>query len=383
MRIIAHRGNLFGPHTCLENSHEALLLLGSCFDIELDLHANGLYGHDSGENHIPLDVIKEHAHRIWIHAKSSQSLEFALKNTLHCFSHDTDPVVLTSHAYLWRYPNSKEPVTENTIIVMPEREPTLTSLDFETAAGVCTDFPYLFLVCSLSSSFETAWHQGLLLDDVYRSIRNQPDVYFFDQSLMQSHDSRRCLAVYSFLHDYDPQLWNVEQCIKRHFKNQCIYTQTQTKDQNNQGRLHVTWMQMITFDKFSKLKFSDDDNYAQLFGCDKWMRDLLDDAYCILCLFHRVVVFKNTIALLGYTSAQVTAFRTKCRTKFIKNDLFSEPHQQNIVHMTLVRFQQPVNKSQQDIVKILDEIRGLLPIAVKMQKPRLGPASWKMNEFWE
>lgn len=138
MRIIAHRGNTYGPNPQTENKPETIrkaIDLG--FDCEVDVwFSNGSYflGHDCPESEIPYSFLEMYCERLWIHCKHLDSL-VRLKDTFNCFYHDKEIYTLTSRGFIWGNINS--PCHSLAVQVMPEKSDVFSSNCF----GVCTDYP--------------------------------------------------------------------------------------------------------------------------------------------------------------------------------------------------------------------------------------------------
>ncbi len=141
MRIIAHRGNVYGPDPSTENKPATIrkaISLG--FDCEIDVwYINGQYflGHDYPETPVTIDFLIFYSDHLWIHCKHIDSL-VRLKDDFNCFYHDKDIYTLTSRGYIWGNINS--PCHPLAIQVMPERSGTLST----NCYGICTDYPYRY-----------------------------------------------------------------------------------------------------------------------------------------------------------------------------------------------------------------------------------------------
>jgi len=80
LKLISHRGNLFGPELSLENTHsyvEKAIELG--FDVEIDIwyldSTKSFYlGHDKPENEASISWIKNFGNSLWIHCKNNEAL---------------------------------------------------------------------------------------------------------------------------------------------------------------------------------------------------------------------------------------------------------------------------------------------------------------------
>jgi hypothetical protein len=142
MKIIAHRGNLFGPDGKTENKPNTIRsAIEKGFDCEIDVwYVNGVYflGHDYPETSISLEFLETYRDRLWVHCKHLESL-IQLKNEFNCFYHDKDLYTLTSRGYIWGNINS--PCNPNAIQVMPEKSGIFST----ECAGICTDYPFQYL----------------------------------------------------------------------------------------------------------------------------------------------------------------------------------------------------------------------------------------------
>lgn len=141
MKIISHRGNMFGPDKDRENCPEQVLTaLAKGYDVEVDLWAhdqNLFLGHDEGQYPIQKDFLENNAKQLWIHCKNLEALymcEFDIVGVRY-FWHQSDDFALTSDRIFWTYPG--QPLTPNSILVMPEID------DFVNVGpdiyGICSD----------------------------------------------------------------------------------------------------------------------------------------------------------------------------------------------------------------------------------------------------
>jgi hypothetical protein len=141
---ISHRGNITGPNPELENHPNYLLqAINHGFQVEVDVwfvNNQFVLGHDEPQYEVtPQFIMNSH---FWQHAKNIEALLQMLlldRNLINCFYHQTDDVTLTSQGWIWTYPGKY--ITGQSIAVMPE---TVSNWDISHAAGVCTDYPYLF-----------------------------------------------------------------------------------------------------------------------------------------------------------------------------------------------------------------------------------------------
>lgn len=141
LKIISHRGNIYGPDKENENRpSQVLLAIQKGFDVEIDFWSedNRLFlGHDYPQYEIPISFLKENKNSLWIHCKNLNAL-LLLKRFLpdgNFFWHQLDDFTLTSQGYIWTYPG-KETSSESVIVDLTEYP--LASNDL---FGICTDYP--------------------------------------------------------------------------------------------------------------------------------------------------------------------------------------------------------------------------------------------------
>lgn len=142
MFYIAHRGNVHGP--CPERENQVLYIIEAIekgFDVEIDLwRMNGLLylGHDEPQYMCDINFLLHYSCYLWIHCKNLDALTYLLKNhpSLHVFSHDKDPVVLTSKGIPWVYPGAL--LDASCICVMPERF-GFNAEQHGDVLGICSD----------------------------------------------------------------------------------------------------------------------------------------------------------------------------------------------------------------------------------------------------
>ena len=138
MILISHRGNVSGPIPEAENSPEYIndtIRLG--YDVEVDVWVkdNMIYlGHDEPKYYVTKDWLVERFHKLWIHCKNIEAIEFFRNTAAHYFWHQEDTLTLTSNKYIWVYPG-KQPVNKS-IAVMPE----INNDDITKCLGICSDY---------------------------------------------------------------------------------------------------------------------------------------------------------------------------------------------------------------------------------------------------
>jgi hypothetical protein len=139
MKLIAHRGNIYGPNATLENKPQYILeAIKLGYDCEIDvwyINNNFFLGHDEPTYNIEFGFLLSIASKIWVHCKNFEAFDKLIQvKEFNIFWHDTDKYTLTSHQYIWAYPNMQ--TTERCIILMPE----WNNFIFGKGYGICSDY---------------------------------------------------------------------------------------------------------------------------------------------------------------------------------------------------------------------------------------------------
>ncbi len=143
MIYISHRGNINGRIEDSENKPEYIddtIILG--FDVEIDvwyIDSKWWLGHDGPQYEIDFDWMDNRSHKLWIHCKNKQAVEYLIENdyeaaNINWFWHENDTMTLTSFNYVWAYPG-KQPIKKS-IAVMPE----INKDDISKCGGICSDY---------------------------------------------------------------------------------------------------------------------------------------------------------------------------------------------------------------------------------------------------
>lgn len=142
MKLIAHRGLFTGPDGNIENRPDQInLAISEGYDCEIDLWFKDykLYlGHDTPDYEISPNFLKNNKDRLWIHAKNLEALYWLTNTTYNYFWHQSDDFVLTSHGYIWTYPD--KPLTGKSIMLMPEWNTLDINISMLKCFGICSDY---------------------------------------------------------------------------------------------------------------------------------------------------------------------------------------------------------------------------------------------------
>lgn len=142
MIYIAHRGLFAGPDEGIENDPEQIQeALQRGYDCEIDVwyKADGEWwlGHDAPTYNVDYDFIAQDG--LWLHAKNLAALYYLTGTPLNYFWHESDTQTLTSHHYIWTYPD--RPLSKHSIMLLPEwTDPTLMSTKDVDCYGICSDY---------------------------------------------------------------------------------------------------------------------------------------------------------------------------------------------------------------------------------------------------
>jgi hypothetical protein len=143
MRIISHRGNLYGPNPSTENHPDQLLkAIAHGYDVEVDVwYTNDqlFLGHDSPDYLVDIEFIDKISSHAWFHCKNVQALSFFdSRNIQHnYFWHQNDDYALTSKNFIWTFPDLQ--VKDRCVVVMPEVYQKSKDEVLEYW-GICTDY---------------------------------------------------------------------------------------------------------------------------------------------------------------------------------------------------------------------------------------------------
>jgi len=148
MKIIAHRANIGGSDSSVENNPEQIdKCIEQGYDVEIDLRYHKAtdtlwLGHDEPQYQVTRWWMAQRIANLWIHCKDLDTLHDMTVNTsgYNYFWHQEDDYTLTSRRYIWAYPGKS--YTSNTVIVMPEwNKMDWDSLRVTNCYGICTDYP--------------------------------------------------------------------------------------------------------------------------------------------------------------------------------------------------------------------------------------------------
>lgn len=136
MKLISHRGNIEGKEPANENHpYYIQKAINHGFDVEIDVrYDNGWWlGHENPQYQIDLDYLSNP--HFWIHCKNLKALVYLQNTKYNYFWHNVDSYTLTSHGWIWAYPNNPIIAGSHSIAVLPEIHNTETNL----FTGICSD----------------------------------------------------------------------------------------------------------------------------------------------------------------------------------------------------------------------------------------------------
>jgi len=136
VKLISHRGNIFGKEPDRENRVDYILeTLAKGYDVEIDvryIEKKWHIGHDSPIEEIDISFLEKGG--LWVHCKNIEAFSQLYGNpSVNYFWHQKDDVVFTSFGYMWAYPG-KQPIL-NSVAVLPE----IYGDDTSACWGICSD----------------------------------------------------------------------------------------------------------------------------------------------------------------------------------------------------------------------------------------------------
>lgn len=151
MIFIAHRGNIDGKNSKLENSPEYIqTALDAGYHVEIDIwfdKGSWWTGHDRATYPFKFDVTDHTIYHKWFHCKNLDALHEFTKyyklhgNRINFFWHEDDKFALTSQGFIWTYPGYE--LSPQSIAVLPELA-HYHEYDLTHCYGICTDFIKLY-----------------------------------------------------------------------------------------------------------------------------------------------------------------------------------------------------------------------------------------------
>lgn len=148
MKLISHKGNVFGSNAAEENHPDYIdKTIRAGYDCEVDLWKmdEGLFlGHDKPQYKIEYNWLLDRQEDLFIHCKNLDAViymdrcrEVDSSPTFCYFAHENDPFVLTSTGLIW----TANPlyVSNMSILVTHDGQPVP-----ENCLGICSDFVGLY-----------------------------------------------------------------------------------------------------------------------------------------------------------------------------------------------------------------------------------------------
>tara|TARA_R110001592_G_scaffold330577_1_gene612794 strand:- start:4178 stop:4594 length:417 start_codon:yes stop_codon:yes gene_type:complete len=138
MKIISHRGNLYGREVDNENKPEFIMEALRKFEVEVDVwfvNDSWFLGHDKPQYLVDLNFFNQ---RMWLHCKNMEAFsELSKTDGLNYFWHENDKVTITSLGVPWCNLGT---YIDSGITVIFEHKSNLPK-----CLGVCTDYPMDYL----------------------------------------------------------------------------------------------------------------------------------------------------------------------------------------------------------------------------------------------
>jgi hypothetical protein len=144
IKFISHRGNVKGVDPVRENTKKYIdeaIKLG--YDVEIDIRTKDdvLYlGHDTPDERVTLQWLKDRVEFLWIHLKDYKSLmTFCnLDNDFRYFCHQGDDFTLVSNGLVWCHKTNNKMNNKCIIPLLSLKE--VEEYNQNEFYGVCSDF---------------------------------------------------------------------------------------------------------------------------------------------------------------------------------------------------------------------------------------------------
>ena len=207
--------------------------------------------------------------------------------------------------------------------------------------------------------------------------------FVHDANLKEIDDCRRCLAVYVMADASNlvcfATLQKVLYELGQSFSGHVLYRYDESKDMQNalSGGLHWTFLQLIGFDMFNKIDIPPDyKNVVQMLIADQLRQFEIR--------FTSIVATPNNLFLVGYPTSDCNSARDEIRQRLRLLGLpLYEPYKNDIFHMTLLRFAEPLLEVQQHAITKFVADTGVVGdqtlALLRVKEMCISSASWKMQ----
>ncbi len=184
MKIIAHRGLLFGPDATLENDPTQVeRALAAGFDVEVDVWFESVpdtrpnveegavrdswwLGHNGPVYEVSVTFLQRPG--IWIHCKNTEALNHMTPD-MHFFWHADDDYTLTSQGVVWCYPGKDLTYMRQCVAVLPER----ALIEAGAASGIADIADALLVYSALDSVISVCTDYGGAMLDAFDRRRRE------------------------------------------------------------------------------------------------------------------------------------------------------------------------------------------------------------------
>ena len=178
-------------------------------------------------------------------------------------------------------------------------------------------------------------------------------------------DPSTCLAIYAPLEDVEM----TEAFRELQTRCQAFFPYTM-EGGVNQGRLHVTLLQLLTFGQFRP----DQDTLAPYASL---LEELLPELLPLTVEFQHVCVAATSVMMLGFPDKDVNAWRERFRRRCLEAKVpLHEPYKADLVHCTLARFATVPTPKQLAGLACRSVVLG----RVRIHRWLVGPATWRVGD---
>ena len=217
-----------------------------------------------------------------------------------------------------------------------------------------------------------------------RNERNMRNGFVHDANLKEIDDCRRCLAVYVMADASNlvcfATLQKVLYELGQSFSGHVLYRYDESKDMQNalSGGLHWTFLQLIGFNMFTKINIPTDFKKVV-------QRLVTEHLRQFEIRFTSIVATPSNLLLVGYPTSDCNNARCEIRQRLRLLGLpLYEPYNNDIFHMTLLRFAEPLSEVQQHAITRFVADTGLVKdqtlALLRVKEMCISNSSWKMQQ---
>lgn len=212
-----------------------------------------------------------------------------------------------------------------------------------------------------------------------QALQIKVEGYTFDP-LLNGENHQRCFAAYTLCNyenlyttgSFDHLVGTLEQVFG---VNQVMYRLRSGQNAAIFGQLHMTLMQLVGFNVYGTIPIPED--YSEVLESI-----ILRVVRPFEVHFNRIIVTRGSVLLVGHPTTSLNHARDDIRKALARIDYpLYEPYRNDIAHMTLVRFANPLSDDQVVFLKQISTLfkDGRTYAKMSVSVVDISVASWKMQ----